>query len=64
LPAVSAARVSATCFGERKRESSAIFYRPVGKAVGERVEVLFGEQRGRHEHHDLLAFVYSNKRRP
>ena len=38
------------------------FHRPVGEAVGERVEVLLGEQRGRHEHDDLLAFVDRHER--
>ncbi len=30
--------------------------RPIGEAVGEALEVLLGEQRGGHEHRDLLAF--------
>ena len=29
--------------------------RPVGEAIGENLEVLFGQQRRRHEQHDLLA---------
>ena len=30
-------------------------HRPVGEAVGEILEMLLGEQRGRHQHRDLLA---------
>ncbi len=38
-------------------------HRPVGEAVGEGVEVLLGEQRGRHQHRDLLAVVDRDERR-
>ena len=34
---------------------------PVGETVGEGIEVLFSEQRGRHQHRDLLAFVDRDK---
>ena len=55
LPSSMPAAPALCSLAERKRDSSAILHRPVGEAVGESLEVLLGEQRGGHQHRDLLA---------
>ena len=46
----------------RKRDSDLDAHRPVGEAIAKVVGVLFGEQRGGHEHRDLLAGLRGDER--
>ena len=46
----------------RKRDSDLDAHRPVGEAVAKVVGVLFGEQRGGHQHRHLLAGLRGDER--
>ena len=46
----------------RKRDSDLDAHRPVGEAIAKVVGVLFGEQRGGHEHRHLLARLRGDER--
>ena len=46
----------------RKRDSDLDAHRPVGEAIAEVVGVLLGEQRGGHQHRDLLAGLRGDER--
>ena len=52
------------CAGVRKRRQHLDPHRVAGEAVGERVAVLAGEQRGGREHGDLLAVLDRLERGP
>ena len=63
VPSAACSSVSSASFGVWNRDSCRICDRELAHPLGERVEVLLGQQRRRHQHGHLLAVLHRLERR-